>query len=354
MLPAPAAAAAAAAATSSAACLTSLDTDAVSGRAGGALQYAAPLPLRLKRFCATNSHTTLPGSVLRLLQLAGVQQLQFYIDEAAIPRGLCSAVASLQNVTDLKLQSLQQDDWQREHYEPFPVALAAAVGQLQHLTSLYVSCLSPAGSRLLPPSLQLLGLNMPLKDNVSPNASSAADSAQGDIVSFTHLTALSLLKWTSNQEPVLWDLALPQHQPLELEVEGRLRLIGPHSVSRATVSYDEFGPEVLLDLPNNPTCESVSADLGSVKDVALPRLRDLGDALGALTKVTCLDLWTYGQLARLQEVCVLQQLSKLPALVDLQLTFAPDIVMDDSDDSDMDDNEMDDNEAVNAVSLLEL
>jgi hypothetical protein len=195
---------------------------------------------------------------------------------------------------------------------------------------------------------------MPLKDNVSPNASSAADSAQGDIVSFTHLTALSLLKWTSNQEPVLWDLALPQHQPLELEVEGRLRLIGPHSVSRATVSYDEFGPEVLLDLPNNPTCESVSADLGSVKDVALPRLRDLGDALGALTKVTCLDLWTYGQLARLQEVCVLQQLSKLPALVDLQLTFAPDIVMDDSDDSDMDDNEMDDNEAVNAVSLLEL
>jgi hypothetical protein len=72
----------------------------------------------------------------------------------------------------------------------FPVPLAAAVGQLQHLTHLSVNSLTPAGALLLPASLEALQLSDAFRDDSdSLVASSARWSAASSSVSFTHLTA---------------------------------------------------------------------------------------------------------------------------------------------------------------------
>jgi hypothetical protein len=123
--------------------------------AASLLQNAAPLPLQLKRFI-TNG--TPPPTVLRPLQRAGLQQLAFDFEEAAGHKGLCSALAGLQDLKELTLvpmtvrHDVVDDYWQLAD-TPCPVALAAAVGQLQHLTNLGAFNLTPAGSRLLPASL---------------------------------------------------------------------------------------------------------------------------------------------------------------------------------------------------------
>lgn len=78
-------------------------------------------------------------------------------------------------------------------------------------------------------------------------------------------------------------------------------------------------------------------------------LGDIGGALAALTSLTRLDLETCGQISRLHEARVLQQLLKLPALVDLRLTLG-------NIGKTLDDYVTDSNveQEVIAVSLLEL
>jgi hypothetical protein len=116
---------------------------------------------------------------------------------------------------------------------PVPVAFASAAGQLRHLTYLSAHNLTPAGARLLPVTLRRLTLYSPYKDS-SGSTDPCSAAAASDLISISHLTALSSLDWT-NYDGELCDVTLPQ-QPIKLAATGRVHLVGPHNLPSESVS----------------------------------------------------------------------------------------------------------------------
>jgi hypothetical protein len=102
----------------------------------------------------------------------------------------------MQDLTEIKLFSKQQQSntQVQMHDIPLSVDFAAAVGQLQHLTSLYVECITPAGCKLLPTSLRSLTMFKACADTVSTSDDTeSAESACDVCYDLTHLTSLSQL-----------------------------------------------------------------------------------------------------------------------------------------------------------------
>jgi hypothetical protein len=302
---------------------------------GDILQSAAPLPLCLRSFIAAESQT--PVSVLQLLQSAGLQRLEITVDPYGMPAGLWPVIADMQLehlVLELGYLKPLDDEHTYQKY-PTPLKAASAVGQLTALTFLKITGMTPVGARHLPQSLQQLVLEGTNKDTSTDSSSSSPEthciSAGSDLMSLTHLTALSSLLWHSEPcggDHEVPDLALPL-QPLELNAEGQLQLVGPHNLSRATILPSWRGRpahndlDVLLQLPSHPHTQSLDLNLCCLYEVSPENggFQKICTALGGLTNLTSLvyrgtELWASNKLYNVQ---LLQHLSKLPLLVDVEL-----------------------------------
>jgi hypothetical protein len=88
------------------------------------------------------------------------------------------------------------------------------------------------------------------------------------------------------------------------------------------------GLEVLLQLAaSHHTCD-LSVHFGAINVLSQAKLQETGTVLGALTKLTSLTFSTVGKVDSLPRMQLVQQLKKLPSLVELSLSFEVDWIID--------------------------
>jgi hypothetical protein len=276
------------------------------------LQDGVSLPLHLKSF-TTNG---LPSpAVLKHLQSTGVQCLKFELYPLQVPANLCPALANLQSLDNLTV-------WHKDtpEIDYMPVEVAAAVGQLQHLTCLSIDRVTPAGTKLLSTSLKELYLCCPMNDTCGSN---------DDIISLTHLTALTGLKWHSCLSGVC-DVTLPQ-QPLQLWSSGELHLVGSqHLTSVDILTDDGDGLELLQDLHDMSSyanTTSLSVILDHARSVPWDLRNVLCRTLGGFTSLREFTFKAEGQIYKLHtwgHPNIIDQLRKLPLLTKVDLACLDD------------------------------
>jgi hypothetical protein len=137
----------------------------------------------------------------------------------------------------------------------------------------------------------------------------------------SHLTALGSLEWSHFGDGLTApDLTLPS-QPIQLSSTGKLQLVGPFNLPHVELEArtNGCGCEVLLQLPVGPHTRYLEISLLDAEVLSRELCQMLGAALGALTNLTSLVFTSDGCLTRLRHVQLLQQLRKLPSLVELSL-----------------------------------
>lgn len=146
-------------------------------------------------------------------------------------------------------------------------------------------------------------------------------SASDDVISLSHLTALRSLRWTSFRGPSLSELTLPQ-QPVKLVSYGKLQLVGPFNlpeVEHRTSCQEEYSCQLLLQLASSPHLRSLEVSIEDAEALSQPELREFGAVIGTITTLTALCFSAVGHASHLQHIGLLQQLRKLPSLVELNL-----------------------------------
>jgi hypothetical protein len=119
-------------------------------------------------------------------------------------------------------------------------------------------------------SLRAVDLQEPCKDSSGSTDTSTA-AAAGDLLSLSHLTALSSLNWRCLGE--VSDVTLPQH-PIKLELAGGLNFVGPYDLPHVEIRGrcpQDVGMSVLLQLPAAASnTVSLKLDVGYIERVPTP------------------------------------------------------------------------------------
>lgn len=252
------------------------------------LQDALPLPLQLSTFSAVG---TVSPALLRVLAQIGVRQVD--MTNAALTAPLCGALASMHSVQELTIFNEMEDT---------PVQLAAAVANLQQLTSLTLTNLIPSVAVALPASLKHLWL------------AQDTEPSEAGVVDISHLTALSRL---DVQNHVGRTTALPltiPAQPLDVMTYGLVEVLGSRGIKDMwIVCWAERDMQALLMLPGQPQLRDLALTAKADRWAAHSDTRaQCAAALGQVTGLTRLKLYSAGQ-------PLLHHLSKLHHLLSLYI-----------------------------------